>query len=89
MQIKSFNIKSKNNPNQFDKSIFYSSNISDMSLVHFQALIMKTLSYKYKYYNKWIATSDNDNVQSHDQGEESKLNSIVNVISDAHKPTQD
>ena len=43
--------------------------------------MMKMLSYK--YYNKRITTLDYGNVQSHDQ-EESKLNSTINVNSDAH-----
>ena len=38
---------------------------------------------RYKYYNKRITTLGYVNVQSHDQ-EESKLNSIINVNSDAH-----
>ena len=50
-------------------------------LVHFQALLMKTL--RYKYENEQIATRDNGNVQSHDQ-EESKLNSTINTNSGAH-----
>ena len=48
--------------------------------------MMKKLSYK--YYNKWITTRDNGNVQSHDQ-EESKLNSTVNAGSGAHTLTYD
>ena len=53
---------------------------------HFQALMMKKLSYK--YYNKRNTTRDNDNVQSHDQ-EERKLNSSINVNSGAHTLTHD
>ena len=40
--------------------------------------MMKKLSDK--YYNKWIPTRDNGNVQSHDQ-EETKLNSSINANS--------
>ena len=52
-----------------------------VSSVHFQALMMKKLSYE--YCNKGITTRDNRNVQSHDQ-EEIKLNSTINVNSGAH-----
>ena len=45
-----------------------------------------TKKLRYKYYNKRIATRDNDNVQSHDQ-EESKLNSTINANSGAHTLT--
>ena len=48
--------------------------------------MMKKL--RYKYYNKLITTSDNGNVQSHDQ-EESILNNNVNSNSGAHTLTQD
>ena len=43
--------------------------------VHFQALMMEKL--RYKYYNKRITTHGISNVQSCDQ-EESKLNSTIN-----------
>ena len=55
------------------------------SLVHFQALLMKKLSYK--YYNKWITTHDNNDAQS-DDPEESKLNNI-NTNSGAHTLAHD
>ena len=45
-----------------------------VSLVHFQALMMKN----YKDYNKQIATPDNGNVQSHNK-EKSKSNSTVSA----------
>ena len=48
--------------------------------------MMKKL--RYKYYNKLITTSDNGNVQSHDQ-EESILNNNVNSNSGAYTLTQD
>ena len=38
---------------------------------------------RYKYYNKWIITRVNGNLQSHDQ-EESKLYSTINANSGAH-----
>ena len=41
---------------------------------------------KLQVLNKWTATRDNGNVQSHDQ-EESKLNSTVNANSGAHTLT--
>ena len=56
------------------------------SSVHFQALMMKKLSYK--DYNKRITTRDNGNVQSHDQ-EESKLNSTIKANSGAHTLTHE
>ena len=49
-----------------------------VSLVHFQAWMMKKLSYK--YYNKRILTRGNGNIQSHDQ-EESKLSNTINANS--------
>ena len=49
-----------------------------VSLVHFQAWMMKKLSYK--YYNKRILTRGNGNIQSHDQGE-SKLSNTINANS--------
>ena len=57
-----------------------------VSSVHFQALMMKKLSYK--DYNKRITTRDNSNVQSHDQ-EESNLNSTINANSGAHTLTHE
>ena len=54
--------------------------------MHFQALMMKKLSYK--DYNKQFTTRDIGNVQSHDQ-EESKLNSTINANSGAHTLTHD
>ena len=44
-------------------------------------LMMKSL--RQKHYSKQITTRDNDNVQSHDQGE-SKLNSSIIANSGAH-----
>ena len=38
---------------------------------------------KFKYYNKWITTRDNGNVQSQDQ-EENKLNSTIIANSGTH-----
>ena len=52
-----------------------------VSSVHFQALIMIQL--RYKYYSKWITILNNSNVQSHDQ-EESKSSSTMNANSGAH-----
>ena len=49
-----------------------------VSLVHFQAWMMKKLSYK--YYNKRILTRGNGNIHSHDQ-EESKLSNTINANS--------
>ena len=43
--------------------------------------MMKKL--RYKYYNNWITTPDNGDVQSYDQGE-SKLNSTIIADSGAH-----
>ena len=57
-----------------------------MSSVHFQALMMKKLSYK--YCNKRIISRDNSTVQSHDQ-EESKVNSTINVNSGVHTLAHD
>ena len=55
-----------------------------VSSVHFQALVMKKLSYK--DYNKRITTHDNGNNQSHDQ-KKSKLNSTSSTNSGAHTLT--
>ena len=55
-------------------------------LIHFQALMVKKL--RYKYYNKRITTRDNDNVESHDQ-EESKLNNTINANIGVHTLTYD
>ena len=38
---------------------------------------------RYRYYDKWITTRDNGNVQSHEQ-KESKLSSTINANSGAH-----
>ena len=54
--------------------------------VHFLALMMKEL--RYKYYNKQIRIRGNGNVQSHDQ-KESKLNSKINANSGAHTLSHD
>ena len=54
--------------------------------VHFQALMMKKLSYK--DYNKRISIRDNGNVQSRDK-EESKSSSTVSVNSGARTLTHD
>ena len=43
--------------------------------------------YDEKMYKR-ITTSDNGNVQSHDQGK-TKLNSTINANSGAHTPTHD
>ena len=47
--------------------ILFQQHFESVSSVHFEALMMKKL--RYKYYNKHIATCDNDNAQSHDQKE--------------------
>ena len=57
-----------------------------VSSVHFQALMMKKLSYK--YCNKRTTTRDNHNVQSHDQ-EEINLNSTINANSGPHTLTDE
>ena len=54
--------------------------------VHFLALMMKKL--RYKYYNKQITTRGKGNVQSHDQ-KESKLKSKINANSGAHTLSHD
>ena len=41
-----------------------------------------------KFYNEWVTTRENDNVQSHDQ-EENKLNSAINAKSGTYKLTHD
>ena len=57
-----------------------------ISSVHFQALMVKKLSYK--YYNNQITTRDSGNVQSQHK-EESKLNSTINTNSGACTLTHD
>ena len=57
-----------------------------VSSVHFQALMMKKLSYK--DYNKRITTHDNGIVESHDK-EESTSNSTISTNSGAHILTHD
>ena len=54
--------------------------------MHFQALMMKNL--RYKYYNKRITTRDNGNVKFHDQ-EKIKLSSTVIAKGCAHTLTED
>ena len=55
--------------------------------VHFQALMIKKLSYN--YYNKRITTRDNvSSIQSHDQ-EKIKLNSTINAHRGAHTLTDE
>ena len=66
--------------------ILFQRRFGSVSSVHFQALMMKKLSYK--DYNELIITRDNGTVQSHDK-EESKSNSAINANSDAHTLTHD
>ena len=61
--------------------ILFQPHFGPVSLVHFQALMMKKL--RCKYYNKCITTRDDVNVQSPNQ-EESKLNSTINANIGAH-----
>ena len=48
-------------------NILFQQYFESVSSVHFQALMMKKL--RYKYYNKHITTCDSDNTQLHDQKE--------------------
>ena len=57
----------------YDKSIFYSSKVSDVFL-HFISKLQWRKKLSYKYYNQRKACN-NGNVQSHDQ-ERSKLNTV-------------
>ena len=61
--------------------MIYSSNVSDVFLQSIFKVNDEKLSYN--YYNKWITTRDNGNVQSHDK-EENKVNSIITANSGAH-----
>ena len=66
--------------------MFYSSDALDGFLQSIFKLYDEKI--KLKYYNKWITTRDNGNVQSHDQ-EQSKLNITIKANSGAHTLTHD
>ena len=87
------NKKASNYPKKVKKSqlirqihILFQQRFRRVWSVHFQALTIKKL--RYRYYNKRITNRDNGNVQSHDQ-QESKLNSTINANSGDHTLTHD